>query len=117
MLLSWMWTRWVGFQKIFYTIFSRKHIIKKYVENIVARKTYKNQKILYKIPYKISCKLELVLVLRSIVEMKRSIPSITLSSKTNENLPVFARKCFKTRPSILCVIHQMSRKTRNYSVG
>ena len=78
---------------------------------------YKNQKILHEIPNKIFCKLEIVLVLRSMVEMKRSMPSIALSSKTNENLPVFARKCFKTRPSILCVIHQMSRKTRNYSVG
>ena len=28
--------------------------------------------------------------------MKRSMPSIALSSKTNENRPVFARSCFKT---------------------
>ena len=26
-------------------------------------------------------------------------------------------KVLKTRPSILCVTHQMSRKKRNYSVG
>ena len=51
---------------------------------------------MYEIPYRIFCKLEIVLVLRSIVEMKRSMPSTALSSKTNENLPVFARNCFKT---------------------
>ena len=29
----------------------------------------------------------------------------------------FLEICFKTRPSILCVTHQMSPKKRNYSVG
>ena len=79
------------FKKTYY-----KEVCRKYCSRYIQENKLKNQKILYKIPYRIFCKLELVLVLRSIVEMKRSMPSIALSSKTNENFPVFTRNCFKT---------------------
>ena len=79
------------FKKTYY-----KEVCRKYCNRYFQENKLKNQKILYKIPYRIFFKLELVLVLRSIIEMKRSMPSIALSSKTSENFPVFTRNCFKT---------------------